>query len=120
MKRNYKELMKDLEEKRKEEAKEASDSMNVIKEILESDNDVYSIVADEKYSYTWILNSRCSFHMCPHREYFDRYKACDASFIRMGDDFVSKVMEIGIVKVKMYDGTARTLTNVRHVPKLRR
>ena len=113
-------MTKHLEEKRKEEAKEASDSVNVIKEILESDNDVYSIVADVKFSYAWILNSRCSFHMCPHREYFDRYKACDASFIQMGDDFVSKVMKIGIVKVKMYDGTARTLTNVRHVPKLRR
>ena len=33
---------------------------------------------------------------------------------------MSKVMGIGTVKVKMYDGAVRILTNVRHVPKLRR
>ena len=66
------------------------------------------------------LDSRCSFHMCPHRKYFDTYKAYDASTIRIGDDSMSKVMGIGTVKVKMYDGAVRILTNVRHVPKLRR
>ena len=44
--------MKHLEEKRKEEVKEALDSANVITEILESDDDVYSVVADEKFSNT--------------------------------------------------------------------
>ena len=68
----------------------------------------------------WILDSGCLFHMYPHIEYFDTYKACDASTIRMGDDSVSKVIGIGTVKVKMYDGAMRTLMNVRHVPKLRR
>ena len=33
---------------------------------------------------------------------------------------MSKVMGIGTMKVKMYDGAVRTMTNVRHVPKLRR
>ena len=42
--------MKHLQEKKKREANEASDLANVIKEILESDDDVYSMVADEKFS----------------------------------------------------------------------
>ena len=58
--------------------------------------------------------------MCPQKEYFDTYKACDASTVRMGDDLVSKVMGIGTVKVKMYDGAVKMLTNVRYVPKLRK
>ena len=78
------------------------------------------MVADDKFSDTWILDSGCSFQMCPHREYFDIYKEYDASTIRICDDFVSKVMGIGTVKVKMYDGAMRILTNVRQVPKLRR
>ena len=73
--------MKHLEEKRKEEAKEASNSVNVIKEILESDDNVYSVVADEKFFDAWIFDSRCSFYMCPHQEYFNTYKARDTSTI---------------------------------------
>ena len=38
----------------------------------------------------------------------------------MGDDFVSKVVKISIMKVKMYNGVVRMLTNVKHIPKLRR
>ena len=38
----------------------------------------------------------------------------------MGDDSVSKIVGIYTVKMKIYDGAVRTLTNVRHVPKLRR
>ena len=78
------------------------------------------MVADEKFFYTWILNSRCSFHICLYKEYFNTYKAYDANTIRMGDDSVSNVVGIDTVKVKMYDGAVRTLTNVRHVPKLKR
>ena len=58
--------------------------------------------------------------MCPHREYFNTYKEYDVSIIRIGDDSMSKVMGIGTVKVRMYDGAVRILTNVRHVLKLRR
>ena len=86
-----------------------SDSTNVIKENIVSDNDVYSVVADEKFSYAWILDCGCSFRMCPHRKYFDTYKACDASTVRMADDIVSKLVEIGTVKVEMYDGTMMVL-----------
>ena len=46
--RNCEELTKHLEEKRKEEAKEASDSANIIKENLEKDDNFYSVAADEK------------------------------------------------------------------------
>ena len=52
IRKNREELTKYLEEKRKEEAKEASNSTNVIKENLESDDDVYLVIADEKFSDT--------------------------------------------------------------------
>jgi len=34
----------------------------------------------------------------------------------MGNDDACKVVGIGMVKVKMYDGSIRTFGNVRHVP----
>ncbi|GKB10607.1 retrovirus-related pol polyprotein from transposon TNT 1-94 [Tanacetum coccineum] len=38
----------------------------------------------------------------------------------MGNDAPCKVVEIGIVQIKMFDGTVRTLTDVRHVPELKK
>ena len=37
----------------------------------------------------------------------------------MGNDISCRIVGIGSIKVKMYDGTMTTLTEVRHVPKLR-
>ena len=38
----------------------------------------------------------------------------------MGNDSSSKVISIGTVKIKMHDGTIRTLSDVRYVPDLRK
>ena len=38
----------------------------------------------------------------------------------MGNDSNSNVIKIGIVKVKIFDGVVRALSNVKHVPKLRK
>ena len=85
-----------------------------------NEGDVCSVIADHKVSDAWILDSGCLFHMCPERKYFDTYRACDASTVMMGNGSASRVVGIGTVKMKMFDGVVRTLTNVRHVPRLRR
>ncbi|KAG8478329.1 hypothetical protein CXB51_028050 [Gossypium anomalum] len=41
-------------------------------------------------------------------------------FVRMGNDSSSKLIGIGTVKIKMHDGTIRTLSDVRYVPNLRK
>ena len=38
----------------------------------------------------------------------------------MGKDAPCKIIGIGSVKIKMYDGVVRTLTEVRHVPELKK
>ena len=38
----------------------------------------------------------------------------------MGNNLVCKVVGISIIRIKMHDGIVRTLTNVRHVPKLKK
>ncbi|GMN61562.1 hypothetical protein TIFTF001_030640 [Ficus carica] len=67
-----------------------------------------------------ILDSRCSFHMCPHKEWFDSYTPYDAGTLLIADDSSAKAIGIGTVKVKMFDTVVRTLANVRHVPRLMR
>ena len=38
----------------------------------------------------------------------------------MGNDCSCKIIGIGSIEIKIYNGTMRTLTKVRHVPKLRK
>ncbi|KAG8478618.1 hypothetical protein CXB51_028426 [Gossypium anomalum] len=75
---------------------------------------------NSKLTSEWILDSGCSFHMCPNREWFSTYSSVEGGVMRMGNDSSSKVVGIGTVKIKMHDGTIRTLSDVRYVPDLRK
>ena len=84
-----------------------------------SRGNVCFVIVDDKATDAWIVDSNCSFHMCPERKYFDTYRACDAT-VMMGNGSASRVVGIGTMKMKMFDGVVRTFANVRHVPRLRR
>ncbi|KAG8499139.1 hypothetical protein CXB51_005544 [Gossypium anomalum] len=73
-----------------------------------------------KLTSEWILDSGCSFHMCPNREWFSTYSLVEGGVVRVGNNSFSKVIGIGTVKIKMHDGTIRTLSNVRYEPDLRK
>ncbi|KAG8491303.1 hypothetical protein CXB51_014552 [Gossypium anomalum] len=73
-----------------------------------------------KLTSEWILDSGCSFHMCPNREWFSTYSSVERVVVHMGNDLSSKVIGIGTVKIKMRDETIRTLSDVRYVPDLRK
>ena len=42
--------------------------------------------------------------------YFTTYQSCDGGMVLMGNNSVYKVVGIGIVNLKMYDGMVRELT----------
>lgn len=73
-----------------------------------------------KFTNSWILDFGCSFHMYSYKEWFGTYKECDTSIVWIDNDLSSKIIEICIMKVKMFDDAVRILTNVKHVPKLMR
>ncbi|KAH1114083.1 hypothetical protein J1N35_007461 [Gossypium stocksii] len=75
---------------------------------------------NSKLTSEWILDSRCSFHMCPNRELFSIYNSIEGGVVSMGNDSSSKVIGIGIVKIRIHDGTIRTLSDVRYVPDLQK
>ncbi|KAG8481247.1 hypothetical protein CXB51_026047 [Gossypium anomalum] len=75
---------------------------------------------NSKLTSEWILDSGCSFHMCPNREWFSTYSSVEGGVVRMGNDSSSKVISIGTVKIRIHDGTIRTLSDVRYVPDLRK
>ena len=68
----------------------------------------------------WVLDSGCTFHMCPRRDWFVTYEPVDSGVVLMGNDAECKVAGIGTVQIKTHDGTIRTLSKVRHIPDMTR
>ncbi|KAG8483273.1 hypothetical protein CXB51_022363 [Gossypium anomalum] len=91
--------------------------------LADENGDYFLLVStsdNTKLTSEWILDSGCSFHMCPNREWFSTYSSVEGGVVRMGNDSSSKVIGIGTVKIKMHDGTIKTLSDVRYVPDLRK
>ncbi|KAK5819897.1 hypothetical protein PVK06_024931 [Gossypium arboreum] len=77
-------------------------------------------VNDSKVSEEWILDSGCTFHMSPNRDWFTTYETVSEGVVLMGNNASCKIAGVGTIKVKMFDGVERTLSDVRHVPELKR
>src|SRR4051812_14267597 len=54
--------------------------------------------------------------MCPRREWFYTYQPCDGGTVLMGNNAECRVVGIGSIQMRMFDGEVRTVVNVRHVP----
>ena len=87
----------------------------------DSDSDVL-VVSNRRSTKTeaWMLDSACSFHATPNREWFSSYKSGEFGLAYVGDDTGYRVAGVGDIKIKMFDGVERMLRGVRHVPGLRR
>ncbi|KAG8501173.1 hypothetical protein CXB51_003270 [Gossypium anomalum] len=61
-------------------------------------------VNDSKVSEEWILDSGCTFHMSPNRDWFTTYETVSESVVLMGNNASCKIAGVGTIKVKMFDG----------------
>ena len=66
----------------------------------------------------WILDSGCTFHMTPNKAFFQTFESVDGGNVTMGNNTTCKVVGVGSVKMRMFDGMVRALTDVRYVPGL--
>ena len=101
----------------------SSKSTNVVaEEDLESgDGDMLSVSSSsDHFTNSWILDSACSYHMTPNKDWFNTYKLVNSGSVLMGNDASCKVVGIGNVRIKMFDGVVRALCDVRHIPDLRK
>ena len=110
-------MKKQTDEKRDESSK----SVNVVQSDNSdcSDGDMLS-VSTNQFMDAWILDSRCSYHIMPNREWFTSYRSAYFGYVYLGDDRCCNIVGIGEVRIKMYDGTVRTLCDVRHIPDLKK
>ncbi|KAG8503402.1 hypothetical protein CXB51_001378 [Gossypium anomalum] len=58
--------------------------------------------------------------MSPNWDWFTTYETVSEGVVLIGNNASCKIAGVGIIKVKMFDGVVRTLSDVRHVPELKR
>ena len=78
------------------------------------------IVSSSSVKNEWVMDSNCSFHMCPNREWFQNFNQKETGTIYMGNNQSCSVQGIGNIILKLHDNKIRTLTEVRYVPGLKR
>ena len=69
---------------------------------------------------SWIMDSECSYHMTHNKDWFDTYRLVNSGSIMMGNDASCRVVRMGNIRLKMFDGVIRMLCDVRHVLDLRK
>ncbi|KAE8731151.1 hypothetical protein F3Y22_tig00002840pilonHSYRG00482 [Hibiscus syriacus] len=107
MKRDCPKLKKQTDKKRDDSSK----SVNVVKDDNSdySEGDILSISMTQ-LTDIWILDFGCSYHITPNREWFSTYRSVNYGSVYLGDDRCCNIVGIGDVRIKMYDGSVRTLS----------
>ncbi|KAH9764080.1 hypothetical protein KPL70_001401 [Citrus sinensis] len=60
-------------------------------------------------SSEWLLDTGATYHLCPVREWFTDFNELESSEVVMGNDRPCRLMGIGIVRLKLFDGMVREL-----------
>ena len=68
----------------------------------------------------WILDLGCTYHMCPHKEWFFNFKEVDGGVVYMGSGDVSYTTRMGLIWLRNRDGSTRVMIDFLYVPKLKK
>ena len=112
-------LKKKQEKEGKKKPLQSAEAANIENE-YDSDVLLSVVTSDERSKTEWILDSRCTFHMCPYRDLFAIFEPLNNGVVLMGNDARYKVAGIGTIQIKTHNGVVKTLTKVRYIPNLKR
>ena len=54
-----------------------------------------------KLNDEWIMDTGCSYHVCPNQDWFSSYESIDGGVVLMGNNAPCKTIGIGIVRIRM-------------------
>ncbi|WVZ02271.1 hypothetical protein V8G54_023077 [Vigna mungo] len=79
------------------------------------------LVASSEYPQrSWVMDSGCSYHMCPVKEFFENLDQKEHGNVLLGNNKACRVQGVGSVRLKMFDNREMVLQAVRYVPELKR
>jgi hypothetical protein len=76
------------------------------------------ILSVDNISESWVVDSGASFHATPDRKHFLDYVQGDFGQVQLGDNRPCKIVGMGNVKIKKWNGNQWLLKEVKHVPDL--
>lgn len=100
----------------KKQASEKRESSNVVSNEEDGTPEALNVV-DTTNEGSWIMDFGCSFHMSPHLEWFQDMQI--SGTVLLGNDRICHIKGIGSIKMRMYDGSVKLLTDVDFSLKLR-
>ena len=77
-------------------------------------------IGDMWHHDKWVIDSGCSYHMTCRRDWFHMFQELTLEQVLLGNDCAVGVQGIGIINIKAYGDSVKTLTNVRYILELRR
>lgn len=57
----------------------------------------------------WVVDSRCTYHMCPDKHLRVNYKPFNGGEVMIGNNSMCKVIGLGTIRLKMFNGMIREL-----------
>lgn len=85
----------------------------------EDDSKVLNIM-DSTDIGKWILDSSCTYHVCPNRSLFTDLVEVQQGTVMLGNNQICKIVGMGTIKLQLADGSIKRLTDVRLIPQLKR
>ena len=73
------------------------------------------IVIATEVDKRWIMDSGCSFHMTPNKDWFETLSEAPGGQVILENNKSCEVMGIGSVRIKMHDGVERVLQEVKYI-----
>ena len=64
----------------------------------------------------WVMDFGCCYHMSSDKSLFNTYDAVEGGEVVTASRHHCRIAGVGTVRIRMYDGRVRKLTEVRHVP----
>ncbi|XP_020581381.1 uncharacterized protein LOC110025306 [Phalaenopsis equestris] len=61
------------------------------------------VITEFESSKEWILDSGCSFHMCPHKDWFETLQQENDGFVLLGDNKAHRIVASGSIMIRMFD-----------------
>ena len=107
--------------KKKDKGKSMSNACVIKRGSDSSDSEFYLIGHQTIAGFNeWILDLGCTYHMCPHKEWFFKFEEVDGEVVYMGSRDVNYIIRMGSIQLRNHDGSIRVMTYVWYVPKLKK
>jgi hypothetical protein len=103
-----------------EEKEDSKNEANSVESCPGMIDEVLTICNVSQFSEEWLLDSGASQHLCPHQNWFSTYQVVDGGSVLIGKNVSCKTVVVGSIRINIFDGIVRMLTNGRHIPELKK